>query len=157
MSTNSPVDVLAQERPESGLLEVLVRREGVDEPVILHHDKRQAIGEAPGLISSVLVEIQRTMKQGGVHRDHPDVGGGVAALDEGSSLRSVRPREDIPHLSEHGLRDPDLACGAQALEERSGHGVMLVAGIDKRLNVGRVEEKPLRAQPLDPWRRFGVP
>jgi hypothetical protein len=35
--------------------------------------------------------------------------------------------------------------------------VMLVAGIDKRLDVGRVEEEPLGAQPADPRRRFGVP
>lgn len=34
---------------------------------------------------------------------------------------------------------------------------MLVAGIDKRLDVGSVEEETLGAQPPDPWRRFGVP
>jgi hypothetical protein len=56
MPTILPVDHLAQERPESGLLEVFVRRERIHKAVVLHHDKREAIGEAPGLISSVLTQ-----------------------------------------------------------------------------------------------------
>lgn len=64
MPTILPVNVLAQERPESGLLEVLVRREGIRKSLVLHHNKRQAVGEAPGLVSSVLVEIQGAMEQG---------------------------------------------------------------------------------------------
>ena len=157
MPTILPVDHLAQERPESGLLEVFVRRERIHKAVVLHHDKREAIGEAPGLISSVLIEVQGAMEQGGVHRYHPDIGGGVAALDKGRCLRPMRACEDIAHLGQHRLCDLDLACGAHALEERTGHAVMLVACVDERLDVGCVEEKPLAAQPPDPWRRFGVP
>jgi hypothetical protein len=72
MPTILPVDHLAQERPESGLLEVFVRRERIHKAVVLHHDKREAIGEAPGLISSVLIEVQGAMEQGGVHAQPPD-------------------------------------------------------------------------------------
>jgi hypothetical protein len=36
MKTFPPADVLAQDRPESGLLEVLVRREGIHKSVVLH-------------------------------------------------------------------------------------------------------------------------
>ncbi len=47
----------AQERPESGLAEMLVWCERIDKPVVLHHHKRDTVGEAPGFVGSTAIEI----------------------------------------------------------------------------------------------------
>ncbi len=69
----------------------------------------------------------------------------------------MRTGQNVAHLGEYGLGYPDLDCGAHALEEGPSRAVISVADVDEGQDVGGVEKKPVLAQELDRWPRFGVP
>ena len=129
---------------------MLIRGEGIDKRVVLHHHERDAVRETPVFIGPTLVEIQSPLKQSGVERDHSDIGSRVAAFDEIGRLHSLRPGKHVAYLGEDGLRYQDSGRGAHAGEEGACRAVVLIASIDQRLHISSVEEEPLAVQAFGP-------
>src|ERR687885_96276 len=62
-----------EQRAEPGLAEMPIRREGVDELLVAHHDEGDAVGQSPLLVRMALVQAQRPTEERRVDRDHGDI------------------------------------------------------------------------------------
>ena len=103
------------------------------------------------------VKVQRPVKQGSIHRNHPDIGRGVAAFDKLDDFHSKGVGQGIAHLREYGFCHPDLVGRAPPWVQDLGWSVILVTNIQQRLHIRRIEKELLRAQEVARSSLLGVP
>jgi hypothetical protein len=89
LPTQSLRSGLAQQRPKARLLKVVIERERSLQASLLHHDKRNAIGQRPMFIRSQFVERQSLGKQFGCRVNKLPIRRGANLANRGVCFRTV--------------------------------------------------------------------
>src|SRR5262249_8780087 len=75
----------AQQRPETGLLEVVVAGQSFGKSAVSHDQERDAVGERPRFVGTAGEEVEAAVKEAGV--------GGITSMAELSRTFSKSPRK----------------------------------------------------------------
>lgn len=124
--------------------------------MVLPHDKRDAIREAPLLVGPSLIELQRPIQKLGVEADGVEVWRTVCLADELGGGGPVQDAEAIADLREHTFGDPRLS-GPRSRVSRARRDVIAVPFVVERLDIRGIHEQPCSAHGFGSEYRFGVP
>ena len=131
-----------QERGETGLLEVLIARQGVTDILVLHHHEGNAVGQRPLFVRPSFVTTQAALEQFGARADDPHLGVLFEGADELRDMTAAGGfRQRIGELGEHPLGGEQVI--AQLAGGGNDPGVMLVGAVEQSDEIEGIREDGL--------------
>ena len=94
-----------QQRPEPGLLKVVVAGEGIADSFAAHHDERDTVRQAPAFVFVLTIQSKPLVHQGGRRGDHRDAGTRAYHFKRlHGQITNRRSRESVGEFDQHVLR-----------------------------------------------------
>ena len=125
------------ERPKAGLFEMVIRRERIDQALVVHDGKGNAIGERPSFIRTAGVECCARAKLFDARRQNFDVRCGGEELKQSRKLRAIPwLAKAVAHFGQNPVGGDQRARGPSG--EFQSASVEIVGWVQERDEIGRV-------------------